>query len=116
MTIDDIAGAAQGRRLRRLHRDRMVEALDVILRLFAGDGEELVLSRAFADPKASGVLQKRMKSLGAAAAVVVMQPQRFVLEIDGEAVATSPEYADQNSRDAALARLRDALDQLAAQD
>jgi tryptophanyl-tRNA synthetase len=85
-------------------------------RLFAGDGEELLLSRPFADPKAAGALQKRLKSLGAAAAVVALQPQGFALELHGEAIAFSPPHADAAARDQALARLREALDQLAAQD
>jgi tryptophanyl-tRNA synthetase len=85
-------------------------------RLFAGDGEELLLSRSFADPKAAGALQKRMKSLGAEAAVMVLEPQGFVLELDGEAVATSPMYGDDETRDQALARVREAFDQLAAQE
>ena len=34
-------------------------------RLFAGDGEELLLSRAFDDPKAAGAAQQRLKQQGA---------------------------------------------------
>jgi len=85
-------------------------------RLFAGDGEELLLSRSFADPKAAGALQKRMKSLGASAAVMLLEPQGFVLELDGEPVASSPSYGDDATRDQALARVREAFDQLAAQE
>ena len=85
-------------------------------RLFSGDGEELLLSRSFADPKAAGALQKRIKELGAAAAVVQVQPQSLVLELDGEAMASTPRYDDEQARDAALNRLRGALDQLAAQE
>jgi len=85
-------------------------------RLFSGDGEELLLSRSFADPKAAGALQKRIKELGAASAVVQVQPQSLVLELDGEQVATTPEYDGEQSRDEALNRLRGALDELAAQE
>jgi tryptophanyl-tRNA synthetase len=82
-------------------------------RLFAGDGEELLLSRAFDDPKAAGMAQKRLKQLGAAAAVVQLMPVSLLLELDGDAVGSTPEYADEQARDRALERLREALDQLA---
>ncbi|HEV2538381.1 MAG TPA: tryptophan--tRNA ligase [Frateuria sp.] len=82
-------------------------------RLFAGDGEELLLSRAFDDPKAAGAAQKRVKQLGAAAAVVQLTPTALLLELDGEPVGSTPEYADGQARDQALERLRTALDQLA---
>ncbi|EIL97770.1 tryptophan--tRNA ligase [Rhodanobacter thiooxydans] len=84
-------------------------------RLFSADGEELLLSKPFADPKAAGALQKRLRSLGAAAAVLQLQAQGMSLELDGEAVASTPDYRDEQARDAALAQLRVALDQLAAQ-
>ena len=83
-------------------------------RLFSVDGEELLLSVPFADPKAAGAMQKRLKSLGAAAAVVQTRVKGMVLKIDGEVVASTPEYADEAARAQALSQLRDALDQLAA--
>ena len=82
-------------------------------RLFAGDGEELLLSRAFDDPKAAGAAQKRLKQLGAAAAVVQIKPASLLLELDGDTIGSTPEYAGEQARDDALDRLRDALDQLA---
>ena len=85
-------------------------------RLFSGDGEELLLSRSFADPKAAGALQKRIKELGATSAVVQVQPLSLALELDGEEVATTPDYEGEQARDEALNRLRGALDQLAAQE
>jgi tryptophanyl-tRNA synthetase len=85
-------------------------------RLFAGDGEELLLSAPFADPKAAGVLQKRLRTLGGAAAELVPGERNAGLRLDGEEVATTPDHADAATRDAALARLREALDRLAAQD
>ncbi|WP_130617572.1 tryptophan--tRNA ligase [Dyella amyloliquefaciens] len=85
-------------------------------RLFSADGEELLLSRSFADPKAAGVLQKRIKELGAASAVVQVQPLSLVLELDGEHVAVTPDYDGEEARDEALTRLRGALEQLAAQE
>ena len=85
-------------------------------RLFSADGEELLLSRSFADPKAAGAMQKRIKELGSVSAVVQVQPQALVLEIDGDQVGATPAYDDEQARDEALDRLRGALDQLAAQE
>jgi tryptophanyl-tRNA synthetase len=79
-------------------------------RLFAADGEELLLSMPFADPKAAGALQQRIRTLGHAA-VLREDGDALVLELDGEAVARTPQAGDE-----LLARLRDALEQLAAQD
>ena len=84
-------------------------------RLFSAEGEELLLSVPFVDPKAAGVMQKRLKSLGAAAAVVQTRANDMVLEIDGEVVANTAEYGDEAARDRALLQLREALDQLAVQ-
>jgi tryptophanyl-tRNA synthetase len=43
-----------------------------------------------------------------------MRPLGMTLELDGAAVAATPDYHDEQARDDALARLRAALDQLAA--
>lgn len=85
-------------------------------RLFGADGDELLLSMAFDDPKTAGALQKQIKNLGATAAVMQMADTGMHLEIGGKAVASTPDYGDDQSRDQALAKLREALDQLAAQD
>ncbi|MBQ4854755.1 tryptophan--tRNA ligase [Rhodanobacter sp. B2A1Ga4] len=85
-------------------------------RLFSAEGEELLLSKPFADPKAAGALQKQLKILGAAAAVWQIQPLSMSLELDGAAVASTPDYRDGQARDEALVQLREALDQLAAQE
>jgi tryptophanyl-tRNA synthetase len=85
-------------------------------RLFSAESEELLLSISFADPKAAGALQKRIKALGAAGVLLQVQPLGMTLELDGERVASTPDYRDERSRDEALVRLRQALDQLAAQD
>jgi tryptophanyl-tRNA synthetase len=79
-------------------------------RLFAADGEELLLSMPFADPKAAGVLQQRIRQLGRAA-VLREDGDTLVLELDGEAVARTPQAGDE-----VLAHLREALEQLATQD
>ncbi len=85
-------------------------------RLFSADGEELLLSVPFADPKAAGAMQKRLKAGGVAVALVQAGALGMALQIDGESVANTPEYADEASRTQALAQLSEALDQLVAQD
>ena len=85
-------------------------------RLFSADGEELLLSMPFADPKEAGALQKRLKALGAAAAVLQVQSSGMTLMLDGEPVASTPDYRDEAARNDALAQLHEALDQLAAQE
>ena len=85
-------------------------------RLFSAEGEELLLSMPFADPKAAGALQKRLKTLGAAAAVLQIESSGMTLALDGEPVASTPDYRDDSARNDALAQLREALDQLAAQE
>jgi len=85
-------------------------------RLFAADGEELLLSAPFADPKAAGLLQKRLRTLGGAAAELVADGHGASLNLDGEVVASTPAQADAAARDAMLQLLRDTLDLLAAQD
>jgi tryptophanyl-tRNA synthetase len=83
-------------------------------RLFSAAGEELLLSMSFADPKQAGALQRRLSSIGSVGAVLQMKNRRMDLELEGQAVAGTPEYPDEATRDSALARLREALDQLAA--
>ncbi|WP_426700899.1 tryptophan--tRNA ligase [Rhodanobacter sp. Col0626] len=85
-------------------------------RLFSAEGEELLLSKSFADPKEAGALQKQIKSLGAGAAVLQIRPLGMSLDLEGEMVARTPDYRDEQARDDALAQLRDALDRLAAQE
>jgi tryptophanyl-tRNA synthetase len=85
-------------------------------RLFSIDGEELLLSMPFEDPKAAGALQKQIGSLGGSAAVMQLAGPGMHLEIGGKAVASTPDYADQQALDDALVKLREALDQLAVQD
>jgi tryptophanyl-tRNA synthetase len=83
-------------------------------RLFSADGDELLLSVPFADPKAAGAMQKRIKSAAAGDVVLQIDALRVVLELDGEPVASSPDYLDEPTCEAALPPLRAALDQLAA--
>jgi len=74
-----------------------------------------LLSVPFADPKAGGVLQKRIKAAGTDGVVLQVDALRIVLELDGEPVASSTHYHDELTCEAALSQLRQALDQLAAQ-
>ena len=83
-------------------------------RLFSAEGDELLLSIPFADPKAGGVLQKRIKAAGVSGVVLQIDALRVVLELDGEPVASSADYRDEPTCEAALSQLRQALDQLAA--
>jgi tryptophanyl-tRNA synthetase len=109
------ARAAKAERVARLASFRDDEGR-FRFRLFSAEGEELLLSMPFADPKAAGASQKRLKQLGAVAAVVQVRGAALVLEMDAEAVASTPDYPDEAAREQALARLRLALDQLAAQE
>ena len=85
-------------------------------RLFSSEGDELLLSKSFKDPKAAGATQKKLKTLGGAAATLHVLPLALVLEMEGEAVANTPDYVDETARDEAMVYLREALDLLAAQD
>jgi tryptophanyl-tRNA synthetase len=85
-------------------------------RLFSAEGEELLLSKSFADPKAAGALQKQIRVLGADVAQLQVRSLGVDLELDGAVVASTPDFRDEQARDEALASLREALDQLAAQD
>ncbi|MCF5509467.1 tryptophan--tRNA ligase, partial [Pseudomonas sp. PA-3-6H] len=76
-------------------------------RLLAADGEQLLLSRNFADGKAAGAVTKQLQS--GDALDVRAEALGFSVWLDGAAVADSAEYADQASRDAAIEALRVAL-------
>ncbi len=83
-------------------------------RFLAADGEELLLSRPFADPKAAGASSQRITELGADALDLRAAADRFTLWLDGELLAQSPGYADAALREAGMARLREALASLRA--
>jgi tryptophanyl-tRNA synthetase len=83
-------------------------------RLLAADGEELLLSRRFVDPKAAGALRQRLQTLGGEQASLQIENDGISLMLDGQAEATTPTYLDDSSRIAAMVRLREALDALAA--
>ena len=76
-------------------------------RLLAADGEQLLLSRHFADGKAAGAVTKQLQS--GDALDVRTDGLRFSVWLDGAAVADSAEFADPASLDAAIEALRIAL-------
>ncbi|MHB0850500.1 tryptophan--tRNA ligase [Stutzerimonas nitrititolerans] len=84
-------------------------------RFFAADGEELLLSRPFSDPKAIGACSQRLVAEGVDALELrTDEADRFTLWLDGECLAESPDYASIELLEAAMLRLRQALATLAA--
>ncbi|EJO32186.1 tryptophan--tRNA ligase [Achromobacter marplatensis] len=76
-------------------------------RLLGVDGEELLLSQRFADPKEAGALMRRLQS-EPADSVLQASAEGYAAIVDGVAVATAP-AGGQAESDAQLARARDAL-------
>ncbi|MFG0584271.1 tryptophan--tRNA ligase [Pseudomonas sp. zjy_9] len=76
-------------------------------RLLDADGEQLLLSKSFADGKSSGMVGKRLQA--GEALDVRADGLFFSVWIDGESVASSPEFADAQALKAAIQRLREAL-------
>jgi tryptophanyl-tRNA synthetase len=76
-------------------------------RLLDVSGEQLLLSKCFADGKAAGQVSKRLQS----EQVLDLREQgnRFAVWLDAECVAESPEFADAAGLAAALANVREAL-------
>jgi len=76
-------------------------------RLLAADGEQLLLSRRFADGKAAGAVSKRLQQ--GDALDLRTEATRFSVWLDDEQVADSPAFADAAARDRAIEGLRAAL-------
>jgi tryptophanyl-tRNA synthetase len=76
-------------------------------RLLAADGEQLVLSRHFADGKTAGAITKQLQQGGDLD--VRSEDSVFTLWLEGQCVADSPEFADADARDAAIEALKLAL-------
>ncbi|WP_213879140.1 tryptophan--tRNA ligase [Pseudomonas sp. dw_358] len=76
-------------------------------RLLAADGEQLLLSRTFADGKAAGAVSKQLQS----GAPLDVRPElhSFTLWLNGVCVADSPAFADAGAREVAIDVLRAAL-------
>jgi tryptophanyl-tRNA synthetase len=78
-------------------------------RLLGADGEELLLSRGFADPKAAGQASRALSGDGAPDALKPIDASRFVFLHSDETLATSAEFGELAARDAAIERTRAAL-------
>ncbi|MFJ2366969.1 tryptophan--tRNA ligase [Pseudomonas sp. NPDC087697] len=76
-------------------------------RLLAADGEQLLLSRNFADGKTAGQVTKQLQS--GQALDVRSEDLSFSVWLEGECVADSPAFADSAARDVAIDTLRVAL-------
>ncbi len=76
-------------------------------RLLAAEGEQLLLSRHFADGKAAGVVSKQLQQGGELD--IRTDDNGFTLWLEGQCVADSPSFADATSRDAAVQSLKLAL-------
>ena len=81
-------------------------------RLLAVDGQELLLSNTFTDPKRSGEITRALLAPDAGPITEAVGETRYALLLDGECIATSPAYADALERDAAIATLMGALESL----
>jgi tryptophanyl-tRNA synthetase len=78
-------------------------------RLVGADGEELLLSHAFADPKAAGQASRSLSAEGATQALAPLDASRFAFMHGDAELAASAEFADAAARDAAVERTRAAL-------
>ena len=76
-------------------------------RLLAADGEQLLLSRNFADGKTAGQVTKQLQS--GQALDVRSEGLSFSVWLEGECVGDSPEFVDGAARDQAVEALRIAL-------
>jgi tryptophanyl-tRNA synthetase len=76
-------------------------------RLLAADGEQLLLSRNFADGKTAGAVTKQLQQ--GDALDIRSEGEVFSLWLDGACVADSPTFTDGAARDAAIESLKLAL-------
>jgi tryptophanyl-tRNA synthetase len=76
-------------------------------RLLAADGEQLLLSRHFADGKTAGQVTKQLQS--GQPLDVRNEDLSFSVWLEDECIADSPAFADSAARDAAIETLRVAL-------
>ncbi|MGV8861607.1 MAG: tryptophan--tRNA ligase [Pseudomonas sp.] len=76
-------------------------------RLLAADGEQLLLSRNFADGKTAGAVSKQLQQGGKLD--LRSEDDRFSVWLEGACVADSPLFSDSVARDAAIENLKTAL-------
>ncbi|MEO6967562.1 MAG: tryptophan--tRNA ligase [Rhodanobacteraceae bacterium] len=110
--VETRSAAEEGRSRKRARIASFRDGEGFRFRIFAADGEELLLSRAFDDPKAAGDCMRALLALDAVPVMESLDDTRYALVMGGERVAVSPAYADAPSRDAAIEKLRWALDSL----
>ena len=85
---------------------------DFRFRLVSADGEELLLSRAFADPRSAGQASRALAGSDASRSLVAQDTTHFAFMQGDTALATSAAFADPPARDAALELARHALAEL----
>ena len=78
-------------------------------RLVGADGEELLLSRAFAEPRGAGQASRALAAEDAGMWLVPVDASRFAFVQDGATLAASAKYVELSARDAAIERTRAAL-------
>jgi tryptophanyl-tRNA synthetase len=78
-------------------------------RLIGADGEELLLSRAFDEPRGAGLASRALAAEEAGLRLVPVDAARFAFMQDGAALAASVEFTESPARDAAIERTRAAL-------
>ncbi|MDX3907958.1 MAG: tryptophan--tRNA ligase [Pigmentiphaga sp.] len=83
-------------------------------RFLAADGQDLLLSRPYADAQGAGAAIKRLRALDDPAGALRPDGDSYALYLDGEAVARGAGFAEPDARDAALAKLVAELRALAA--
>ncbi|SER09316.1 MULTISPECIES: tryptophan--tRNA ligase [Pseudomonas] len=83
-------------------------------RLLAADGSQLLLSRAFADPKTAGQMTQRLQS-EAGQLEIKAEELCFTVWLAGEPVAESPDFANADERQHAVDALREALVEMTAE-
>ncbi|GLK89193.1 tryptophan--tRNA ligase [Pseudomonas turukhanskensis] len=76
-------------------------------RLLAADGEQLLLSKNFADGKTAGQVSKRLQD--GSVLDVRVDGNGFAVWLDDEAVGQSPQFADTAACEQAVAQLRETL-------
>jgi tryptophanyl-tRNA synthetase len=81
-------------------------------RLLSGEGDELLLSNAFENPKRTGEITRSLLAPDAAPVTEAVDETHYALMLDGERIALSPTYADALERDAAAVTLLGALQSL----
>jgi tryptophanyl-tRNA synthetase len=78
-------------------------------RLVGADGEELLLSRAFAEPRGAGQASRALAAEDAGMWLVPVDASRFAFVQDGATLAASAAFTESTARDAAIERTRAAL-------